>query len=88
MKEVDPWGAPRTAEAAHDPKPRAQEELDRLWDFVDGVAFDARSCHEHARDENAWCGKVVEPLMKASVQASRRKMVEIDNMYAPESVLH
>ncbi len=80
LRSAEPWVISSLSSEAFDDSHKSKEELDRIWDFVDLISSRAASCHDHGRDENAWCEKVVSPLMQTAV-AVKRSIFEVDSMY-------
>lgn len=68
-------------DGAWDNRQRDLEELDNIWEFVEGLLSDAALCHEYGRDENAWCDKVVLPVMQRALKGKDMSLFKVDNMY-------
>lgn len=54
--------------------------LEAIWDQVAEILDEAICCVKYQRDENAWCSKVVHPLMSLALGRSRTTMLQWENV--------
>ncbi|KAF7857328.1 hypothetical protein EAF04_009569 [Stromatinia cepivora] len=55
---------------------RSRSELDILWGCVENILSGSRECGKDQRDENAWCSKVIYPMLCLALKGSPMMQVE------------
>jgi hypothetical protein len=54
-------------------------ELDMLWDSIEEVLSESRDCGRYQQDENAWCMKVVHPVLRLALKGS--SVLKVESVY-------
>lgn len=55
---------------------RSTLELNTLWDCIEEILSESRDCGRYQQDENAWCMKVVHPVLRLALKGSSMLKVE------------
>lgn len=72
-----PSVAPSIPSSAYDTSNAlSASELDTLWDSVEEILMESKDCGTYQQDENAWCIKVVHPVLRLALKRSSALKVE------------
>jgi hypothetical protein len=50
-----------------------------LWDSIEEVLSESRDCGRYQQDENAWCMKVVHPVLRLALKGS--SVLKVESVY-------